>query len=197
MDELREIISALWLTDELHWDVALYLIFAFNLVLLLMQPDGSPLPVGLCIIVLVAAVIDKTKAFGYMLEVNPYRFTREQCHEQVFIGTYLIRVIMFAAPLSVAGMTKNPNSRWIGIVAGILGGVYMFVRWYMEQRNVPISDLFCAYFFSGFAFQQVGLALAAARLALGDRWLLGRIHRHAPFLITRDLPADCVEVELP
>lgn len=197
MDELREIISALWITDEIHWDIALYILFALNLVLLLMQPDGSPLAVGLCILVLVAAVIDKTKAFGYIFEVNPYRYTREQCHEQVFIGTYLIRVVIFAAPLSVAGMTKNPDSRWLAIVAGIIGGVYLFVRWYLEQRDVPVTDLFCAYFFAGFAFQHVGLGLAGARLALGDRLLLGRVHRHAPILIARELAAHQIEIELP
>ncbi|HMM73846.1 MAG TPA: hypothetical protein PKC22_16750, partial [Rhodocyclaceae bacterium] len=78
-----------------------------------------------------------------MFPASPY-YTREQCHEQIFIGTYLIRAAIFAAPLSVAGMTKNPGSRLWGIVAGILGGVYMFARWFMEQRDVPIDDLFCA-----------------------------------------------------
>lgn len=195
MDELREILNALWITDELHWDIALYAIFVLNLILMLMQPDGSALAVGLCILVLVAAVIDKTRAFGYMLEINPY-YTRVQCHEQVFIGTYLIRVVMFAAPLSVAGMTKNPDSRVIGIVAGIVGGVYMFVRWYMEQRDVPVTDLFCAYFFAGFAFQHIGLGLLGARAALGDRLLLGRIHRHAPVFVMRELAPHEIEIEL-
>ncbi|MCC6798530.1 MAG: hypothetical protein IT325_00315 [Anaerolineae bacterium] len=196
MDELREILNALWITDELHWDIALYAIFVLNLILMLMQPDGSALAVGLCILVLVAAVIDKTRAFGYMLEINPY-YTRVQCHEQVFIGTYLIRVVMFAAPLSVAGMTKNPDSRVIGIVAGIVGGVYMFVRWYMEQRDVPVTDLFCAYFFAGFAFQHIGLGLLGARAALGDRLLLGRIHRHAPVFVMREFAPHEIEIELP
>ena len=196
MDELREILNALWITDELHWDIALYAIFVLNLILMLMQPDGSALAVGLCILVLVAAVIDKTRAFGYMLEINPY-YTRVQCHEQVFIGTYLIRVVMFAAPLSVAGMTKNPDSRVIGIVAGIVGGVYMFVRWYMEQRDVPVTDLFCAYFFAGFAFQHIGLGLLGARIALRDRLLLGRIHRYAPVFVMRVLAPHEIEIELP
>lgn len=195
MDELREIISALWLTDEIYWDIALYVIFALNLLLMLMQPDGSALAVALCILVLVAAVIDKTKAFGYTLDVSPY-YTREQCHEQVFIGTYLIRVIMFAAPLSVAGMTKNPDSRLVGIVAGVIGGVYMFARWYLEQRDVALTDLFCATIWAGFALQQAGLALLAARVALGDRLLLGRVHRHAPLLVAGELAPDGVEVEL-
>lgn len=190
MDELREILSALWLTDEIHWDIALYVLFALNLVLLLMQPDAQPLATGLCIIVLVAIVIDKVKAFGYMFPGSAY-YTREQCHEQVFIGTYLIRAVIFAAPLSVAGMTKNPDSRPIGVVAGVLGGVYMFVRWYLEQRDVPLDDLFCAMAFAAPALHQAGLALLGAQ----DRGWLGRVYRHAPVLVTIELPADEIEVE--
>lgn len=190
MDELREMLSALWLTDELHWDISLYVLFVLNLILLLMQPDGQPVATGLCIIVLVAIMIDKVKAFGYMFPASPY-YTREQCHEQIFIGTYLIRAAIFAAPLSVAGMTKNPGSRLWGIVAGILGGVYMFARWFMEQRDVPIDDLFCATAFAGLALHQMGLALVGKR----DRRLLGRVHRHAPVLVTVELAADEVEVE--
>jgi len=190
MDELREMLNALWLTDELHWDISLYILFILNLILLLMQPDGQPIATGLCIIVLVAIVIDKVKAFGYVFAGSPY-YTREQCHEQIFIGTYLIRAAIFAAPLSVAGMTKNPGSRPMGILAGILGGIYMFVRWYMEQRDVPVNDLFCAAAFAGPALYQIGLAL----LGKQDRLWLGRVHRHAPVLVAVELPADQVKVE--
>ncbi|NLE51893.1 MAG: hypothetical protein GX613_10855 [Chloroflexi bacterium] len=194
MDELREILNALWLTDEIHWDISLYVLLVLNLILLLQQPDAQPLATGLCIIVLVAIVIDKVKAFGYMFPASAY-YTREQCHEQIFIGTYLIRAVIFAAPLSVAGMTKNPDSRPVGIIAGVLGGAYMFVRWFLEQRDVPLDDLFCTFLFTGFALQQGGLLLLASRVALRDRLLLGRVHRHAPVLITLELAADEVEVE--
>lgn len=192
MDELREIFSALWLTDELHWDIALYILFVLNLILLIQQPDGQPLPTGLVIIVLVAIVIDKVKAFGYMFPPSAY-YTREQCHEQIFVGTYLIRAVIFAAPLSVAGMTKNPGSRPVGILAGVLGGAYLFVRWYLEQRNVATTDLFCATAFAGMALYQTGLALFGGR----GRLLLGRVHRHAPVLVAVELAADGVEIERP
>lgn len=191
MDELREILSALWLTNEIHWDISLYVLFVFNLILLLQQPDGQPLATGLVIVVLVAIVIDKVKAFGYMFSASPY-YTREQCHEQIFIGTYLIRAVIFAAPLSVAGMTKNPSSRPTGIIAGVLGGVYMFVRWYLEQRDISTTALFCEMTFVGLALCHAALMLSGAR----DRFLLGRIHRRAPFLVAVELPADGVEVEL-
>ena len=190
MDELREILSALWLTNEIHWDISLYVLFVFNLILLLQQPDGQPLATGLVIVVLVAIVIDKVKAFGYMFSASPY-YTREQCHEQIFIGTYLIRAVIFAAPLSVAGMTKTPARAQRASLPGFSAG-YMFVRWYLEQRDISTTALFCEMTFAGLALCHAALMLSGAR----DRFLLGRIHRRAPFLVAVELPADGVEVEL-
>lgn len=197
MNDVETMAKALWITSEIHWDIALYWLFFINIVLLMMQPSGSSMVTILGVIVLMSVMIDKVKAFGYMMDTGPY--SPDKCHEQIFIGTYLIRVAMFAIPLSIAGMTKSPKSRGVGILAGISGGAYMFVRWYMEQRDVESTDLTCAptaFIILQTTVQFTGIAFVVARLVLRDKLSLGSIHRDIPITVPRDLPANGVEVEL-
>jgi hypothetical protein len=193
MDTLKPMIDALWLTNEPMWDLALYWLFILNIALLMMQGEGQALASLLLMIVLVSIVIDKTWGFGYMLDPGPY--TPVKCHEEIFFGTYLIRVAMFVFPLMIAGMTHNPKSRGVGILAGISGGIYMFGRWYMEQRNSTSTALFCAYLFSGqFLMQNAGMVLIVARIALRRR--LGFVNRNVPVAVFSDFGANDVEVDL-
>ncbi len=197
MSELETMGKALWITNEIHWDIALYWLFFINVVLLMIQPSGSSTVTILGVIVLMSIMIDKVKAFGYMMDTGPY--TPDQCHEQIFIGTYLIRVAMFAVPLSIAGMTKSPKSRGLAVVAGVSGGAYMFVRWYMEQRDVELTDLTCAptaMIILHSAMQFTGIVFVLARLALRDRLCLGSIHRDIPVTVPFEITANGVEVEL-
>ncbi|MBN1565819.1 MAG: hypothetical protein JXA10_18395, partial [Anaerolineae bacterium] len=151
---------------------------------MMMQGDGSAFASLICIIILVSVVIDKTFGFGYMLDPGPY--TPEVCHEQIFFGTYLIRVAMFVGPLSIAGMTQNPKSRGVAIVAGISGGVYMFARWYYDQRDSPYEDIVCSSY--------IGFFMLAARVYLGSRFRLGTIYRHIPVTVTGQHSAHKLEV---
>jgi hypothetical protein len=195
MDQFKEMINALWLTDEIHWDLALYGLFLLNLILLIMQTEGSALATGLLIIVLVSLIIDKTRAFGYMIEFDMTRYTREQFHEQIFIGTYLIRVAMFAVPLSIAGMTKNEKSRGPAVVAGIAGGAYMFTRWFFEQRDVAGSDVGIGYIPAAMMMQHIGLLLMLVRITLRNS--LRTVYRDVPVTVTGELAAHDVEIKLP
>jgi len=194
MADVKEMISALGLTDEIHWDIALYVLFFLNLILMSLQSGSSAFGALLSIVILVSIVLDKTRAFGYMLDPGPYGPTR--CHEEIFLGTYLIRVAMFALPLTIAGMTKNGKARGLGILTGIAGGAYMFIRWYMEQRDVTTKDLTCAYLFTTFALQNVGVILVIARLYWRENLHLGTVYRDIPVTVTRDLAAHDVEVEI-
>lgn len=194
MDQFKEMINALWLTDEIHWDLALYGLFFLNLILLIMQTEGSALPTMLLIIVLVSLIIDKTRAFGYMIDFDMTRYTRETFHEQIFIGTYLIRVAMFAVPLSIAGMTKNTKSRGPAVIAGIAGGAYMFIRWFAEQRDVATTDV-GVYVPPAMMVQFIGLLLVVTRIALRNN-LHTIIYRDIPVAVTGELATHDVEVKL-
>ncbi len=190
--DLNAMVKELWLTKEIQWDLALYGIFLINLVLLAMQPEGSALATFLGIATLVSAAIDKVHGFGYMLDPSPYTPTR--FHEEIFLGTYLIRVIMFAAPLSIAGMTRNRDARGVAVVAGIGGGAYLFIRWYVEQRDVKTKDIGIGYLFSGMALNYLGAALIVARLALRERLRLGSVNRDIPVTVAGDIAAHNIEI---
>jgi hypothetical protein len=191
--DIHEMVKQLWLTDEIWWDLALYWIFLLNVGLLLMS-GSSALSTLLIVTVIISTVIDKTHAFGYMIKSS---YDPIQFHEEIFIGTYLIRVAMFAAPLSIAGMTKNPKARGLGILAGISGGVYAFWRWYVEQSKVSTKDIgLGAYWNADIMLQSVGMVIVFARIALRRKLLVGTIHRDIPVTVPRDFAAHDVEVEL-
>ncbi len=190
MAELREMAEALWLTDKIQWDIALYVLFLLNVVMLFTLPDGATLQTFLSIVVLISIVIDKVYAFGYVIDTGPY--TPQVCHSKIFIGTYIIRAIMFAAPLAIAGLTDEPKVRTVGILAGIGGAVYMFIRWYLEQRDVEAPDIVCLS--TDVMWQSAGAALLLARVALGRRLRLGTIHRHVPLAIGGEFAAHEVEI---
>ena len=183
MEELREMVNALGPSDKIHWDLALYWIFIINIVVMMMQPEGSAFTTLLGILVLVSAVIDKTYGFGYMFDPGPY--SPKQCHEEVFIGTYLIRVAMFVAPLAIAGSTTNPKSRGVAVLAGISGGVYMFTRWYFDQRDITTTAITCSY---------IGFFMLAARVLWHERLFPVTVHRHIPVTVAGDLATHDIEV---
>jgi len=188
METLKEMVNALGPSDQLQWDIALYTLFFLNAVLLMLLPDGSTLGTFLSIVVLISVVIDKTFAFGYILKAPDPKY----CHAKIFIGTYLIRAAMFVAPLTIAGSTHEGKVRGAGILAGIAGAVYMFGRWFFEQRDVNATRITCLN--TEVMIQSAGMILVLARLVLRDRLLLGTVHRGIPAAILGDLPAHEVEV---
>ncbi|MCC7447266.1 MAG: hypothetical protein IT324_07625 [Anaerolineae bacterium] len=46
----------------------------------------------------------------------------------------MLRIVIFVLPLVCAGMTKWEKSRPPAILAGVIAGVYLFARWFFEQR---------------------------------------------------------------
>ncbi|HVO69130.1 MAG TPA: hypothetical protein VMT24_03730 [Aggregatilineaceae bacterium] len=188
METLKEMVNALGPSDQLQWDIALYTLFFLNIVLLLLLPDGSTLGTLLSIVVLISVVIDKTYAFGYILKSsNP-----QYCHAKIFIGTYLIRAAMFVAPLTIAGSTRDDKVRAMGIVAGIGGAIYMFARWFLDQRDISSSQITCMN--TDITIQSAGMILVLARLVLRHRLSLGTVHWDIPAAILGDLPTHEIEV---
>ncbi len=185
MEELRQIVNSIGpSSDTLIWDLSLYALFFLNFITLFMLPDGSTMGTMLTILVLVSIFIDKTYAFGYMMDPGPY--TAKTCHEKIFVGTYLIRAAMFVAPLTVAASTEEGKVRAVGVMAGIGGAIYLFLRWFMQQRNVEAPGVTCS--------TTIGFVLLAAQVMLRDRVWLGAIHRGIPLTVVGQPAAHDVEV---
>lgn len=190
MENFNEMLDLLGLTDQIQWDLALYWIFFINVILLMVQPEGSAFATLLCIVVLVSAVIDKTLAFGYMLD--PGAYTPQKYHEEVFIGTYLIRVAMFVGPLTIAGSTKNSKVRGLAILAGISGGAYMFARWFFQQYKSDVKGRI-SYLDIQFALQDVGLLLLLGRVWLRYHFT---VNRDIPVTVSGNIASDDIEIKI-
>ncbi len=190
MENFNEMVKLLGLTDQIQWDFALYWLFFINVILLMVQPEGSAFATMLGIAVLVSAVIDKTFAFGYMLD--PGAYTPQKYHEEVFIGTYLVRVAMFVGPLTVAGSTKDPKVRGLAIIAGISGGVYMFARWFFQQYKSDVKGRI-SYLDIQFALQDVGLLLLLGRVWLRHHFT---VNRNIPVTVLGNVASDDVEIKI-
>jgi hypothetical protein len=190
MEDLKAIFSYLGPTDQLHWDITLYVLFLLNVVVLLTIPEGNATATFLTIMVLVFTFMDKTYAFGYMLDPGPY--TPEDCHAKIFVGTYLIRAAMFIAPLSIAGFVSGGKSRGPAVLSGIGAAAYSFIRWYMDQRDVVAPEITC--FNTEVMLQSAGMILILAKIALRDRLVLGTVYRRIPGAVFRKFAAHEVEI---
>ncbi len=174
MENVQEIINALGPSDQLHWDIILYVLFFLNLVLLIMLPDGATLHTMLTILVLLAVFIDKTYAFGHFM--NSGRYTPETCHAKIFIGTYIIRAAMFVVPLIIAGSTDEDKVRALGILLGLIAIGYILGRWYIDQREVDTPEITCMN--TGVVAQHAGMILTLAYATLRrKRWLTAVAHQ--------------------
>jgi hypothetical protein len=110
--------------------ITVYIIAILTIVALLMQKEGSTRDTVLLTIVIMSCLIDKITATSNLRDqVNISGFTRGSP-----FGSFMIRVAMFALPLVVAGGTKSPKSRPVLIGVGLLGGAYLFARWFFEIR---------------------------------------------------------------
>lgn len=191
MEELRAILESVGPSnDTLGWDITLYVLFLLNVVILLLLPDGSALGTVLSVGVILCLFIDKTYAFGHLLDSGPY--SPEYCHGRIFVGTYLIRAVIFAAPLTVAASIDKGNVRFLGVVAGLGGAAYMFFRWYSDQREVAAPNITC--FDSEALVRSASMVLVLGRVALRNRLGLWAEYRDVPGAIFGDLAAHEIEV---
>jgi len=191
MEELRAILESVGPSnDTLGWDITLYVLFLLNVVILLLLPDGSTMGTVLSVGVILCLFIDKTYAFGHLLDSGPY--SPEYCHTKIFVGTYLIRAVIFAAPLTVAASTDKGSVRTMGVIAGIGGAAYMFLRWYSDQREVSAPNITC--FDSEAMVRSASMVLVLGRVALRNRLGSLTIYRDVPGAVLGDLAAHEVEV---
>jgi hypothetical protein len=194
MEDIKTIINSIGpgSGQNLIWSIVLYWMFLINLIVLFI--DGTAFGTNISMVVLLCIFVDKTFAFGYMF--NPknglYDNDPQTCHAKVFVGTYLIRVVMFAGPFAIAGSTTEGKVRGAAILAGLSAVVYMAARWFFEQRNFKASTITC--YNTDIVTAHAGLILVLAKIALRDRLSLGTVHRHIPVTVSRVFAAHNVEI---
>jgi hypothetical protein len=113
--------------EALFASIVCYLIALLTLVALFMQKEGSTRDTVFLSIVIMACLIDKIAATSILRDKMP-----GLTHNSFII--FMIRVAMFVFPMIVAGSTKNEKSRPMLIGVGLLGGAYLFARWFFEIR---------------------------------------------------------------
>jgi hypothetical protein len=103
---------------ELVYDIILYIIFILIVLVMFMQSDKQLVPTVLAGLVGAMAVIAKLDVF------NSDAF-----------GSLVINAGIFVFPIIIAGITKAKKSQPLAVIAGVLGGVYFFMFWFLSQRG--------------------------------------------------------------
>lgn len=116
--------------QELLWDVLLYGIFLLGLINVVLIPDKQLFPSMLNLLVMGLAVVSK-------LLVGR---TGSAILAPTDLPVLVLNVGMFTLPLIIAGMLrpvkgKSSKAMLPAILMGILGGVYFFMYWAVEQRG--------------------------------------------------------------
>lgn len=105
----------------------LYLIFFFALITMLLMPDKNLTSTLLIGGVLLAALVAKLS-----ISARPPIFKKDE------FGMLLLNIVMFVFPLLSAGLIRSRKKGRVippAILTGILGGVYFFMFWFVEQRG--------------------------------------------------------------
>lgn len=105
-------------------DVWLYILLLLFMILIFQQPEGSLFPLlflagGVLCIFLDKAMVFYGGGWGHLCSM----------------GALLVRLGMFATPFLAVGLSKNAKSRPLGIITGLLAGVYLFTLWFTEMRT--------------------------------------------------------------
>lgn len=107
--------------------VTIYVIAVLTFICLMMQKEGSTRDTIFLSIVIFSCLIDKIVATSNLRDTIP-----GMTHNS--FGVFMIRVANLVFPMIVAGSTKSDKSRVPLIFTGLLGGAYLFARWFFEIR---------------------------------------------------------------
>lgn len=124
---INQILSYLDPRSDFIWGYFLFAIIILAVVVLLMQKRGDLQITIFMSIPILMALIDK-------VAVTPAGQAQGPLDRTSFF-TFVMRIAMFVFPFITAGMTKWEKSRLPAVLTGIVGLVYMFVRWFFEQRG--------------------------------------------------------------
>ncbi len=117
---LQEILSKLAPRDGIFllYDIFLYIIFFLNLILMFGQSDKQTVPTifaGGAAALAVIAKLDVFKATAF--------------------GSLIVNAGMLILPLIVVGISKAKKVMPLGIISGVLAGIYFFMFWFISQRS--------------------------------------------------------------
>ena len=107
--------------------VTIYVIAILTFVCLMLQKEGSTRDTIFLSIVIFSLLIDKIVATSNLRDTIPGM-------NHASFGLFMIRVADLVFPMIVAGSTKAEKSRIPLIFTGLLGGAYLFTRWFFEIR---------------------------------------------------------------
>jgi hypothetical protein len=119
------------------WDIYLYVIFFFQLIVFLLLFSSTlrdTIAVGITIMCIIA---DKTYLFGFLkLSDCAINCTEPAIayHVQHAFLTWVARVIMLALPLILVTQTKNKKAQMLSVLVFVLSLVYAIGRWNFQQR---------------------------------------------------------------
>lgn len=114
-------------TGNMLWNILLYLIFILSVAAILGMPDKNMLGSVLMGAVALAAVIAKLSTSAI-----PPLFPKRE------FGMFVINALIFVFPFLTAGVVrarKKGRTVTICIITGLLGGMYFFFFWFLEQAN--------------------------------------------------------------
>lgn len=108
------------------WGYFLIVIMILAIVVLLMQKRGDLQITIFMSIPILASLIDK-------VAVTPSGQPQGPLDRTSFLA-FIMRITLFVFPFITAGMTKWPKSRMPAVLCGVTGMIYLFLRWFFEQR---------------------------------------------------------------
>lgn len=190
---------------QVIWDGLVYGLLFFSLIALFMLSQGSMRDTLMISAVVMFCILDKTYAWGYIVKpagvlpgMNPdlERQVRVNAH-LVHLGTYLMRVLMFAFPLVIAGQTRVGKARVLAALLAVYAGVYSAARWYFQQRNAGGAVFMIDWLEPQSIFRSSMLVVGIG--ALSHRWYRNRfrsIDWETEMLVGGVLASDDTEIEV-
>lgn len=115
------------------WDIYLYVIFFFQVIMLFVLFTGSLRDVIFTGIIIMCTVADKTYLFGFVeggFETIP---AAVDWHTTESFLTFVIRVVMFFLPTIIITQTKIKRARPLAILLAIMSLLYASGRWFFQQ----------------------------------------------------------------
>ncbi len=197
---------------QVIWDGMVYGLLFFSLIALFMLSQGTMRDTLMISAVMMFCVLDKTYAWGYIVKPSGVylgmptdctlypgvceRDVRVTAH-LVHLGTYMMRVMMFAFPLVIAGQTRVGKARVLAVLLAGYAGLYITARWYLQQRNAAGSVFMIDWLepqnFVRSSMFVIGIGILAHRW---HRNRFGSIDWETEMLVGGVLPSDDTEIEV-
>lgn len=117
------------------WDYVVYFILFLQLILMALLFTGSLRDTIFIAITMLCAFADKSYLFGYIEGGAQAVTSAVHYHTTVSFWTYAIRVTMFFLPMVIVTQTKVKLAKPISIVLTLTSLIYIFARWFTQQRH--------------------------------------------------------------